>query len=824
MNQKQRRLAAYTRRLLGATPALGQETARELPGAQAEAAAGALESAINDRDFRPGQEFALEAIVLPKLRPVAFIRDGSFADLPDSWAHVSVFRDALLPAIRAIGRVEVDNASGPFGGTGWLCGPGLMLTNRHVAEIFTHGVGGASRLRFIPQRTSRLETAHEHPLNQNAGLTYRVLKPLLVHPHWDAALMQVEILGDPAMAPLPLQLCSTPPDPALLAEKQVVVIGYPYWSDHHDPEVIKEVFNGVYGVKRIQPGRLMRYEGIESFSRPVDALLHDASTLGGNSGSAVIDLETQQVIALHFAGSYLVANYAVPMWELARDPRLVDAGLNFLPAPTPPVARTPEDGGPAWLGAWKGREESPAALAAPGQPAVVPAAPEALPGNTTSLLDPGWFERYSDDELRRFYQRNPEQFRSLLAISMPPEEAQNIYDTVLFDASVEGIPERAVDPSLPEIVLMPGILGSHLDRPGWGGHAWLNPLTLPFSNLRTTLALDGNGNDPNSLRPDGYVRSVYGDAARTWRRLGFAVHEFSYDWRVPLARSAQRLKDFLLERRRARRDARFALVCHSMGGLVASIYARDTSDWRDFIEQAIFCGCPLGGSFAIMQILTGEYALVRKLAAVSLATSVEDMQSLGATLPGALEMLPHPALFSRDGVDVEKLYQREHYAAFARPGADWLRAARRIKDDLRTSPVLGRTTLFVAVNHRTDASFVTDAGGLLRNGGHQVRGDGTVPAVSALVEGVTAYAATHAHSDLLKDPVIIQSVPELLRGRRIPVGVVTNAVMNQPLPEALQPSLETMTAKWEIEAIAVRERMRHGIATTEDIRWLLSTE
>ena len=39
---------------------------------------------------------------------------------------------------------------------------------------------------------------------------------------------------------------------------------------------------------------------------------HDASTLGGNSGSAVIDLETGEAVGLHFAGSYLQANYAVP--------------------------------------------------------------------------------------------------------------------------------------------------------------------------------------------------------------------------------------------------------------------------------------------------------------------------------------------------------------------------------------------------------------------------------------------------------------------------------------------------------------------------------
>ena len=46
-------------------------------------------------------------------------------------------------------------------------------------------------------------------------------------------------------------------------------------------------------------------------------MTHDASTLGGNSGSAVIDIDSGDIVALHFAGEYLKANYAVPMYELA---------------------------------------------------------------------------------------------------------------------------------------------------------------------------------------------------------------------------------------------------------------------------------------------------------------------------------------------------------------------------------------------------------------------------------------------------------------------------------------------------------------------------
>jgi len=39
---------------------------------------------------------------------------------------------------------------------------------------------------------------------------------------------------------------------------------------------------------------------------------HDCTTLGGNSGSVAFDYTGGQAVGLHFGGSYLKANYAVP--------------------------------------------------------------------------------------------------------------------------------------------------------------------------------------------------------------------------------------------------------------------------------------------------------------------------------------------------------------------------------------------------------------------------------------------------------------------------------------------------------------------------------
>ena len=86
---------------------------------------------------------------------------------------------------------------------------------------------------------------------------------------------------------------------------------------------MRRIFMDVYNVKRLQPGRAVTY------SAKFSALEHDCSTLGGNSGSPVVDLETHQVIGLHFGGRYGLGNYAVPLWMLTADPLLAKGEVNF---------------------------------------------------------------------------------------------------------------------------------------------------------------------------------------------------------------------------------------------------------------------------------------------------------------------------------------------------------------------------------------------------------------------------------------------------------------------------------------------------------------
>src|SRR6476659_7409385 len=191
---------------------------------------------------------------------------------------------------------------------------------------------------------------------RTAYLSVRAVE--MIHPYWDMALLRVDGLPTDRMLRLSVK------SPEELLDRNVVVIGYPAKDERNDVALQDRIFNRTYNVKRLQPGVIRARAKIQSFENTVNALTHDASTLGGNSGSAVIEVDTGEVVALHFAGEYLKANYAVPMFELARDSR-VASKLNF----DGRVAAT-SDFDPAWrsVGAEATRPPTPSIPTPPSAP------------------------------------------------------------------------------------------------------------------------------------------------------------------------------------------------------------------------------------------------------------------------------------------------------------------------------------------------------------------------------------------------------------------------------------------------------------------------
>jgi V8-like Glu-specific endopeptidase len=279
------------------------------------------------------ERFALEAIVIPDKRPAVLIEAGTYQVEHTLWLHLNEApaKATLCPTFSSIGRIELPgHPSLPFGGTGFVVGKNLLMTNRHVAEIFSSGLG--THINFRAGLKAGVDFKQERNSKPGDAARIDVRRVAMIHPYWDMALLEVDGF-DSSHAPLKLSV-RAPEDyfAGGARSAEVAVVGYPAFDSRNKADVQNEVFGGVFNVKRLQPGLLKPRARIDSFDKDVDAITHDASTLGGNSGSAVIHIESGQIVALHFAGRYLEANYAVPTADLARDSRVVDAGVNFEPA------------------------------------------------------------------------------------------------------------------------------------------------------------------------------------------------------------------------------------------------------------------------------------------------------------------------------------------------------------------------------------------------------------------------------------------------------------------------------------------------------------
>jgi len=151
---------------------------------------------------------------------------------------------------------------------------------------------------------------------------------------------------------------------------------------------------------------------------------------------------------------------------------------------------------------------------------------------------------------------------------------------------------------VPPVVVVPGILGSELLRAD-GTHVWLN-LGNAFGSHELAPAFDGAYDIDDGLRPGALLGAEavlprlfgfaeYADLLELLDEAGFGPlgnggrpvrHVFAYDWRQDLTTSARRLGQELdiLAQVLGDREARFNVIGHSMGGLVARHYLRYGGD------------------------------------------------------------------------------------------------------------------------------------------------------------------------------------------------------------------------------------------------------
>ena len=274
-------------------------------------------------------------------RPAYLVRDDAI--VPDSsppgyWTDLlrDVIReDAIIAVLRAVGRIDItgDPLGRPYAGTGWLIGPDLVATNRHVAQIFVDfGAPGGPRVHAA--RKPRIDFGREfggrdsvdpRSLTELVFCGARPIPPAGVdHAALDLAVFRIGPSALPDRRPAQLAVGR---GSALVAPGvQVFVAGYPaaprdtaLGSASETDRVLRLLFGKLWGFKRLAPGE------ITAPAPGRRTIVHDATTLGGNSGSLVMGVDTAPAVTgIHYGGNWGSnrANWAHPLAAVLDEPGL----------------------------------------------------------------------------------------------------------------------------------------------------------------------------------------------------------------------------------------------------------------------------------------------------------------------------------------------------------------------------------------------------------------------------------------------------------------------------------------------------------------------
>lgn len=272
--------------------------------------------------------FAAEAVITLYGRPALLVQDDDFGEPPNNWAMLAFKRAEIRSVLPSVGRIEYTLPGLTHIGTGFMVAPELIMTNRHVVKVFARKKEAV--WNFIPFISVQVDFKEEK--DRPEAREFRVVEIVGVHEDVDMALLRVApTAASNQELPPPLKLSGHGPE-HFDENAYVYIVGYPAKdAERNDPEALVKIFESIFNCKRLQPGLLRGLEKVthrDASRGPV--LLHDCSTLGGNSGSCLVDLAASKVIGLHYGGFYEQDNYAVPLWPLADDPLLKGKGLAFV--------------------------------------------------------------------------------------------------------------------------------------------------------------------------------------------------------------------------------------------------------------------------------------------------------------------------------------------------------------------------------------------------------------------------------------------------------------------------------------------------------------
>jgi len=383
-------------------------------------------------------------------------------------------------------------------------------------------------------------------------------------------------------------------------------------------------------------------------------------------------------------------------------------------------------------------------------------------------------------------QPQPSGFRLIGPLSWAGEDTSGV-------RGARGRSDGRAPSELPAVFMLPGILGSNLAV--GGKRIWLG-LRL-IGGLKRLKYQPGV---PDDVTPDGPIGLSYNDLMEHLS----ATHEvipFAFDWRRPIEEEARRLADAVANALDARAASGLPvrLLAHSMGGVLARTMQLERPEvWQRLMARdgarLLMLGTPNGGSWAPMQVLSGDDTFGNALVAFGSPFQDQAARSLMAEFPGFIQ-LQADLLDSAQGLarsdtwqrlakdDLAKVQEHNwwHRTWFASDGPDESLAA--YTWGVPSQPVLDKAVeLRKRLDHQRDNDLGQYADRMLLVTGHakftpdgfewtddglvyldaSEGGDGRVTLESALLPGVRTWHLDCAHGSLPDAEAAFPAFVELL--------------------------------------------------------------
>jgi len=342
------------------------------------------------------------------------------------------------------------------------------------------------------------------------------------------------------------------------------------------------------------------------------------------------------------------------------------------------------------------------------------------------------------------------------------------------------------------VIIVPGILGSRLNRVSDGEEVWPNVIEMikpGADNYLNDLILSTSGEQifgkelaTSEILEEAWPFTVYGNLVNAFRDKGYVdgqdLFTVAYDWRFSVQDSVDALASIVQEALDNSPTGKVNIIAHSMGGLVTKEYLSRPGVSAS-VNKVVLIGVPNLGAPKAFKVL--NYGDDFDLSKFGIGLNAQKAKEISQNMPGVYELLPSREYIRLKGGYVRDFRNGQNLTLGYDQTNNFVINNLSLSDDvlinaadiyhqgIDTNPIIGPTVFNIIGCQNPDTVGEIR---LYDNGKADITavdGDGTVPLISARANSDTynnyyvLYSQTEIdHTGLVKNNNLTDFVSDLI--------------------------------------------------------------